>query len=289
MASTGPCMSIVARLKTGLVLTKDALALINHHPTLALFPLVSAATGLAFLGTFLGVTFGALSVQSDAITYAVLGTVYLVLTFVSSFFAAGLVHQTRAALAGEEPSLKAGLAAAWDHRRPLFVWALISATIGLIINAMENSDSRVARFAGAIFGTAWTLLTFFVIPVIVFEDTSVTGMFKESASTFKETWGETPISLIAIQVVSFLLAIPFFLLGYGIYGIQPLLAVGTILVGVLVSFLAGQTLQGVVKTTLYLYATEGTRPTEFDDVDFDGLAGASRESTGATVRTGGFR
>jgi hypothetical protein len=281
-------MGLFSRLKTGLVLTKDSVLLIRHNPKLALFPVVSGVAGLAFLGIFLGITFGLMSVASDAGAVVGLFLTYLVLTFVSSFFAAGLVHQTREVLGGAEPSLKQGLAAAWERRRPLFIWALISATVGLIINAIESSDSRIARIVGLIFGVAWTLMTFFIVPVIVFERPSVTEMFKQSAGTFKQTWGETPISMIGVQVVALVVALPFLALGFGLFSAGvTIVAIGVVLVGVLLAFLVTQTLQGVVKTTLYLYADDGTRPEEFDNVDFDGLARDDRQSRG--MMGGGVR
>lgn len=277
-------MQIFQRLKMGFVLTKDSLLVMRHNPTLFLFPVVSGIAGLAFLAIFLGITFGLMAVTPEGGVLVGLFFVYLALTFVSSFFAAALVHQTREVFGGNEASLKAGVAAAWDVKGPLFVWSLISATIGLLINAIENSDSRVSQLFGAIFGFAWTLMTFFIVPVIVFERTSTTGMFKQSAGTFKQTWGETPISLLGVNVVGMLVALPFVL--PGVYLSQTGLAVvgiGLVLVGVLLSFLVSQTLQGVVKTTLYLYAKEGKRPEEFDNVDFDGLAD---ERAGRSPRRG---
>lgn len=266
-------MRFFDRFKTGLVLTKDSLFLMRHNPKLGLFPLVSGISGLLFLTLFLGITFGIATFSPDIVTAAALFIVYLGLTFISTFFTAGLVHQTRQILEGNEPSLKKGLKGAWQVKKPLLVWAFISATISIVINIVENSDSRAARFFGVIFGVAWTLMTFFVVPTIVFEKPSTRQMFKKSANTFKQTWGETPISLIGVQISSILtlmvFAIPAALLFYtGL--VLP--AVALILVGVLASFLVGQTLQGVVKTTLYIYASTGKSPEEFDNIDFDQLA-----------------
>jgi hypothetical protein len=283
-------MQFFQRLKTGLILTKDSLQVMRHNPQLFVFPAVSGVAGLAFLGVFLGVTFGLMAVAPEGGMLVGLFVVYLVLTFVSSFFAAALVHQTREVLGGNDASLRAGVAAAWDVKGPLFVWSLISATIGIVINAIENSDSRVARLFGTIFGVAWTLMTFFVIPVIVFEGTSTREMFTRSAGTFKQTWGETPISLLGINIVGAIVALPFVLPGFYLLNIGLGVAgIGLVLVGVLLSFLVSQTLQGVVKTTLYLYAREGKRPEEFDDVDFEGLATESTAVPRTGPTSGGFQ
>lgn len=278
-------MELLARLKTGLVLTKDSLLVIRHHPRLALFPLVSVLAAGAFLAVFLGITFGLAAVAADAGMLAGLFLVYLALTFVSTFFTAGLVHQTRSALAGNEVSIKSGLTAAWERKTPILIWSIVAATVSVLINAIENSNSTLSRLLGTLFGVAWTLLTFFVVPVIMFERTSAVEMFTRSGETFKTTFGETPISLVAIQILSIALTIPIYLVAYGLYAAGLLVpAVAVFLLGTLVGFLVSQTISGVVKTTLYLYAETGSKPAEFDDVDFNRLNtdGASR-----APRTGG--
>ena len=265
-------MGVFGRLKMGLTLTKDSVLVLRNNPRLAIFPLVSGIAGLLFLVVFLGITFGLMAVDPEGGVLVGLFLVYLGLTFISTFFTAALVHQTRAVLVGEDPSLGAGVQAAWDERNLIMIWSLISATIGVIITAIENSDSRVARVFATLFSAAWTLLTFFIIPTIVFEKTTTKGMFTTSASTFKQTWGETPISLIGVQLISMFVVVPMLILGYLLAAIHPVVGIGTVLVGVLLGFLVGQSLQGIIKTTLYLYAKEGTRPAEFDNVDFDRLS-----------------
>ena len=270
-------MGLLARLRVGAVLTKDSLLLIRHHPRLVLFPILSGLFGIAFLGLFLGVTFGLAAIAPEGGAIVGLLLAYLALTFVSSLFTAGLVHQTREVLAGGEISLRDGLDAAWNRKTPLFVWSVIAATVGVVINMIEGSDSSVGRLFAVIFSVAWTLMTFFIIPVIVFERPTTTEMFKRSASTFKRTYGETPISLIAIQIVGLLVALP--LIGSGLYlamtgTVFGLLGIGLFLFGIVLSFIVSQTLQGVVKTSLYFYAEEGIKPEEFDNVDFDSLSEA---------------
>ena len=284
-------MTLLHRLKTGVVLTKDAILVLRHHPKLFVFPIISAVTGLAFLALFLGVTFGLMAIDPEGAVLVGLALAYFALTFVSSFFTAALVHQSRAAIAGERPSVRAGIEAAWGVKGKIAIWALVSATVGVIINAIENSNSSAARIFGTVFGVAWTLLTFFIIPTIVFEKPSTTGMFKSSASRFKETWGETPVSLVAVQIVSFVALVPFLLMAYLALSIDPILAIGFVLAGVLVGFLLTQTLQGVIKTALYIYATEGVRPPEFDDIDFDDLAREDERTSrppSEPPTTGGF-
>lgn len=275
-------MKVFDRLKMGIVLTKDSLAVIRHYPRLILFPALSGLAGLAFLGVFLGVTFGASQLEPEGGVLVGLFLLYLGLTFISSFFTAALVQQTRQSFDGNPVSLGEGMRAAWAVKRPIFVWSLVAATVGVIINALENSNSTASRIVGTLFGLAWTVLTFLIIPTIVFERTSMTGMFKRSGELFKQTWGETPISLVAINIVAFLVALPAVVLGFAAISVDLVYTgIAIIFVGVLAGFLLSQTLQGVLKTALYVYATEGKIPSEFDNVDMNDLPGDQRPRRGA--------
>lgn len=286
---------LLGRIKRGYVLIRQSISVMREHPRLALFPAVGGVASVAFLALLLTPMFGVLAVDPGGTVtlVAVGGTVlglYLGTAFLSAFFAAGLVHQTRAVLAGEEPSLRSGLRGAWAVKRPLFVWAAISATVGVALDAIANSDSLVARALAAVFGIAWTLMTFFVVPVIVFERPSTREMFTRSASTFKRTFGETPISLIGLNIVAIVAALP--LLAPGAYLLLaaelPMAGVPLLVVGILLSQLLAYTLRGIVKTSLYYYAVEGERPDRFGEV-FDQLDESSRASASPGPETGRFR
>jgi len=288
-------MAIFDRFRTGIALTRDSVSVMRDNPRLLLFPVVSGVAAAAFLGTFLGITFGVFALDLGSVSetmgqaflvalVAGLALVYLGTTFITSFFTAALVHQVRAVLAGDDPSLRAGISGAWQAKGPLLAWSVISATVGLVLNAIENSDSKVGQLLSLVFGVAWTLLTFFVIPVIVFEEPSIRGMFERSAATFRDTWGETSITLGGVSVLAWLAAVPFAAGGYYLWSQTAFefVGIGLFVVGVLVATLLANTLQGIIKTTLYLYATEGTQAEEFSDIDFEKLANGDTDSSVAT-------
>lgn len=266
---------VFGRLKTGIMLTIDSIKVLKNNPKLLIFPLLGLGASLGFLVTFLGVTFGLVQPEGGALV--VIFLIYLGTTFISSFFTAALVHEARDAIRdGIEPSLRDGFDGAWEVKGPILIWSLISATVGILLNVLENSNSPVGRIMSTLFSVGWTLMTFFVIPVIVFEKAGTKQMFTDSARTFKQTWGETPISLIGVRLIPMLIVIPTAILAASLANVSGLLAIGTFLSGILLAFLIGQTLQGIVKTTLYIYATEGKKPDEFNNVAFDTLNGQER-------------
>jgi hypothetical protein len=287
-------MKSLGRVKRGYVLIRQSISVMREHPRLGLFPIAGGTAGVAFLALLLTPMFGVLAIDpGDTITLVAVGGalvgLYLGTAFISAFFTAGLVHQTRAVLSGEDPSLRAGLQGAWEVKRPLFVWAVISATVGVILDAIAESDSLVSQIVAVVLGVAWTLMTFFVVPVIVFEKPSIRGMFTRSAKTFKQTFGETPIGLIGVNVVAIVAALPLLAPGAYLLFVAEMLIAGVplLVVGLLISQLISYTLRGIVKTSLYFYAEEGERPEEFADI-FDQLEDVGGTSTPAQPTTGGF-
>jgi len=288
-------MRALARIKRGYVLVRQSISVMHEHPRLALFPVVSGAASVAFLALVLTPMLGVLAIDTGDTAALVAGggvlvAVYLGMAFISAFFTAGLVHQTRAVLAGEEPSVRAGIRGAWEVKRPLFAWAVVSATIGVVLDAVAESDSIASQVLAAAFGVAWTLMTFFVVPVIVFEKPSLRGMFTRSVKTFKDTFGETPIGLVGVNVVAMVAALPLLAPGAYLLFVAEVVAAGVPLFvgGILIAQLVSYTLRGIIKTSLYFYAAEGERPEEFDDV-FDRLENRDGPSTATGPVTGGVR
>jgi len=275
---------VFKRLKIGLGMARRSGSLLMDHPQLLVFPLVGGLSGIAFLATLFGGIFfaGSLSEEPGVALYGVLFVAYLVETFVASFFSAGLIAATRTTLEGGEPSVRGGLQTAWEHKETLLVWSVIAAVIGVVIRMIESQDNFVARILAGLFAVAWGVMTYFVVPVIVFRDPSVREMFEESARTFKDTWGESIGAMGAINIVTFLLALVGVAVAAGVFFLVP--AVGsarlimTVVFGgsaVVFGVLVGKTLTGIAKTALYVYATEKTEPKYFEDMDFGRLGGES--------------
>ena len=278
---------VFKRLKIGFGMARRSGNVLVDHPQLLVFPLVGGVSGIAFLATLFGGLFltGSVFEDPDAILYGALFAAYLVETFIASFFSAGLIAATRTALDGGEPSVRGGLRTAWEHKETILVWSVIAAVVGVIIQMIESQDNFVARILAGIFAVAWGVMTYFVVPVIVFRDPSVREMFEESARTFKDTWGESIGAMGAINIVTFLLALVGVAVAAAIFFLVP--AVGsarlimTVVVGgsaIVFGVLVGKTLTGVAKTALYVYATENTAPKYFEDMDFGSLGGESDAS-----------
>ena len=279
-------MRVLQRFKTGLTLTRDSLAVLKKHPDLVLFPLISGIATLLF-GAVLYLTVFVGGLIGGGVEYVALFVFYFVTTFVASFFTAALVSSVDDTFHGRNPTLRDGMAAAWEMKTELAVWSVISAVVGVILRSLERSDSSISRIAAGVFAVGWTITTFFIIPVIVFEDVTVKEMFSKSARTFRDTWGETFSSTLGIGLIQFALWIAGMALVVAVGGllftVLPSVGTSTVILGAIGLtvgvYLVGQTVQGIAKTALYVYAAEGLVPSEFDNFDFETMGGRTAGST----------
>ena len=286
-------MRIFRRFKIGFGMARRSGRVLRSHPKLLVFPLIGGISGIAFLVTLFGSLFLADSLlDGGAVVYVALFAAYLVQTFIASFFTAALVAATRTVFEGGDPSIRGALATAWERKLPILIWSIIAATVGVLIRMIESQDNLVAQIIAGIFAVAWSVMTYFVVPVIVFRDPSATEMLKESGRTFKDTWGESLGAMGAIDIVTVLLAIVAVALGGVTFvattGLGAVQLLATVLIGgtaVVFALLLGKTLSGIAKTALYVYTTDSAAPEHFEDMDFSAFGG---DDSAATSRfTGG--
>ena len=267
-------MGFFARLKTGWALSMDSLGVLRREPSLALFPLIAGVAGAAYLGLVLGGAALLTGADPGGGSLAALFVVYLGSAFIAAFFAAALMYNAREVFRGRDPTMAEGIAAAWRNKGELFVWAVVSAVVGVVLRVVESQDNPIARIAAFVFSVSWGILTYFVVPVIVFEDVTVSSMFRRSGETFKDTWGETVGAGFGVGIVTALFTVVGLVLAVAIlvaFGPTALGVVGALVLGALVlliAYLGGTALGAVAKTALYVYATEGEQPAGFEDVDF---------------------
>ncbi len=278
------------RLKTGWALTKDSIDVLRAHPKLLVFPLLAGISSVFFLVLFF-LPLVLAEVIGGGLEYVVLFALYFVTTFFSTYFSAALVYAANEAFHGREPDIRGSIRAINGRLGPIVVWSVLSATVSIVFRVLENSENPVAAIARSLFAVGWSILTFFIVPVIVFEDVSTRSMFERSGATFKNTWGETLGAGFGITAIVAGLGI---VLVVGAIAVSaPIIAVfpgsGLVLTAVLVAlalvftYLIGQAIWGIAKTALYAYAEDGIAPEQFDDFDFETLGGrAERKGTPGT-------
>lgn len=208
-------MSIWSRLKNGWNLGMTSLEVIKDNPSLLLFPLLSGGAILLIVATFIGSFFQMYGWNPDVLqsmeqggndyTMMVVGFLfYLVSFFIVIFFNVALVHNARLIFRGEEPTVRDGIRFASGKIGTIFSWAVLAATVAIIFKTIREKAGVFGSIVASIGGIIWTLGTYFVVPVLAFEDVKPMEALRKSADMMKKNWGETIGANFSFGVFSFL-------------------------------------------------------------------------------------
>lgn len=205
--------------------------------------------------------------QRQVLYYGTLFVFYVLMNFIVVFFNAALVACAATRMGGGEPTIADGLRAAFSRLPVIMGWAVVSATVGLILRFIEDRSSRFGQIIAGILGMAWTVMTFLVVPILVIENKNPIAALQESTALLKKTWGEQLVSNFSFHGLFLLLLLPIAgLVGLGIMmGNTTALVACGILASVyfMVLLLINSALHAIFQTALYLYARDGVVPQGF--------------------------
>lgn len=256
----------LAKLSWG-VLKKDRELLVI--PVLSF--LVSAAllipltlVGFATAGTSSG---GAEQASANPALVLVGLVAALGLSVISVFFNGALVAGAHERLAGGDPTVGSAIRKAFSRIPGLVPWAILTATVGLILRALRERAGWAGQFVISMVGMAWEVATFLVVPAIVIDDKGAIEGLKTSGSLLKSTWGENLAARVGFGILGFLAVLPAILLmvlfgSLGGVGLIAGIAIGVVWIALVVVVMTA--LNAVFQAALYLYATSGMAPSGFE-------------------------
>jgi hypothetical protein len=210
---------------------------------------------------------GAGQAANDVVWYLVLFAFYFANYFVIVFFNAALVSCALARFNGLEPTIGDGLRAAAGRLPQIFAWALVSATVGVILKVIEDRSEKVGQIVVGLLGAAWGIMTYFVVPTLVVERLGPVDAVKRSVSLMKKSWGESLVANFGAGLLIFLMflvALVPLIIGAVIGGVA--LAIGgivTLLLIILVSLISSA-VNTIIVAALYEYASYEKTPDGFD-------------------------
>jgi hypothetical protein len=205
---------------------------------------------------------------------------YIALAFVNTYFTAGLVAGANEVLEGRDTTVAASLRAANDKLHRILPWALVQATVSIVISAIEERAGFVGQLVAGLIGAAWAVVTFLTIPIIMLEDLGPWNALKRSGALLKQTWGENIVAQAGFGLLSFVVALPgIALVAIGVASgsvavIVVLGAVGVVWIAI-VSIVIGA-MGGIYRTALYRFAVDGRAPAAFAGADFERAFGPRR-------------
>lgn len=259
----------MGRLRRSWQLAKASWGVLRSDRELLVFPLVSFLALLLVLASFAVPFFlvgGLTNAQGDYNPGAiVVGFLFYVVSYaVAFYFNTGLIGAAMIRLNGGDPTVRDGFRIASSHLPAIIGYALIAATVGMILRALSERAGFIGQIVIGIVGFAWSIATFMVVPVIVVEGLGPIAAVKRSGSLVGKTWGEQLIGGIgiglAVGLVTLLVVIVGMVAVVALLTLSPGLGVAGIValvVAVMGIALVGSALSGIYTANLYRYATTG--------------------------------
>lgn len=260
-------------------LVKASGAVLRDDKELLVFPVVSGIAVTIVMASFIvPMILAGIFERGLAGTFPILGLalsfLFYVVQYIIIFYCnSALVGAAMIRLDGGTPTLRDGFRIANEHFGQIVGYALLSATVGVILRGIARRGV-IGRIVASVLGFGWNLATFLAVPVLIVEGLSPWEAVKRSTQLLKKTWGEQIVGNIGIGFAFGILSIFTTLLFVGglILAIQshvPALIAGTAVAGVatlVVLALIGSTLSAIYTAAVYRYATKGDAGAAFPPV-----------------------
>jgi hypothetical protein len=245
------------RIVRSFELVAQSFGILAHDAELLILPVLSAlCTGATIAAVVFGLGVDLRHLQADPTQVPLpLFALYVALYAIGIFFQAAVVAAATERIRGGNPTLLSALAAPARKIVQILLWALLAATIGMALRMIAERGRLLGRLLAGAAGLAWSLATFFVVPVIVLEDVLFGEVIGRSSDLFSETWGESVAGGVGLGAAAFAAWAMLCVVSFGAWrfigeGAIVVFGVGAIFLAVLFS-----TLQGIFLASLYAYAT----------------------------------
>ncbi len=249
-------MNFFTRLSNGWTLAKTSFQVLSNNKQLIAFPILSGLSLILLIGSFIGAVFGLhifgedffdVYAQNRLVSYGIIFLFYVVNYFVIVFFNMALIHCADLYFKGEENiTIRQGLAFSVSRLGTIFMWALFAGTIGALLKIIQENSGVLGKIVTGIIGIVWNVATFFVVPIIAYEDVNPIDAVKRSSSMMKKKWGESIGANFSFGLVQFLLILAAFAIGCVLAAaVHPFvgIAVGAMLVFIIMAVIsAAQTI-----------------------------------------------
>jgi hypothetical protein len=216
------------RFSRSLDLARQCWAVLKEDPELLVFPLFSTAAMLMLLASFAWPVWtiyhgldpvdavGSTTHTRRLAFYLVLALFYVVNYTVVMFFNTAMVAVALRRLDGEPASISDGIQCAMSNLSSILAYAVIAATVGYVLRAIEERVGLVGRIVVALIGAGWTLASSLTLPVLAADSAGPIEALSRSIELMRSTWGENIIGNggigFGVMVLAVFSAIPCYIL-----------------------------------------------------------------------------
>jgi hypothetical protein len=269
----------VGKLGLAWQLFKANFAVLAAEEELLVFPVLSGLTALLlgasfFFPLYRAGVFHRVDRHHVPLTFyaAFIGFQYINY-FLGIFFNSALMGCAYMRLSGAKPTVSGGFRVALDRTGRIAAWAFVATTVGLLLSCLRDRRNLLLNALTSGASLAWTLLTYLIVPVLLFEDRGVLESISRSKDLFKSHWGEQVSGSFGMGMLGLLFSLP-------AAGLIALCwrwdrVAGIIFAAVYLLIFAAvySAVKGIFTVALYRYATAGSAPPGFSADAIDGMLG----------------
>jgi len=271
------------RFRASWLLFKESWRFFKADPELFWVPIIFGVLCLVSVAVLVGLLVVGLVGYEVAITgdideippplqYGFIFLFYVACAFTYALSQASVVHTVFTRVRGGDATLGESIKMAFSFSGSLFIWSLITSTVGIILYIISEKSKLFSKIVVWLLGATWSVLTYFVVTAVVLEKQTAYSAIKRSGQVFKTTWGETFVSNISLGLTFFLahivalLAFIGFIVVAAVLNMTNLYIVGFVLYAIwlFMATFVHEVLHAVLKTLLFIYATEEKTPENFD-------------------------
>jgi hypothetical protein len=272
------------RIRRSWALAKASYGVLRADRELVVFPLISFVALVVVLILYaLPLALVGINLDRGELTpvgYALTAVFYVAAYTVTFFFQTALVGAAMIRLNGGDPTVSDGIKAASSRLPSIIGYAIIAATVGMILRWISERAGIVGSIVAGVLGFAWSVATFLVVPVVVVEGVGPIEAVKRSGAMLRKTWGEQLVGGFGIGLVFSVIMVVVVVIGVtiivGLASVSSALmfvGIAALVLAVGVLALVASALSGIYTAAVYRYATTG----EAGQFGTDALAGAFRQ------------
>jgi hypothetical protein len=180
------------KMQRGWRLTCESWSVVRLRPSLLVIPALSAAMTILAAALLLGPwSLDAIAHHSRERMFVDAAICAYPLTFIATYFNVAFYALAAATIDGRPMSLGEAFGRARSRVFAIALWTLAATLVGIVLRGLEHlpAGGLAARIAEWLGSLAWSLASFFVVPVLALEDVGVRGALRRSVGTIRTTWG----------------------------------------------------------------------------------------------------
>lgn len=273
----------IESMTRGLKIISICFATLFKHPRFFFFPFVTTSIIFSFIGFLFFVAHITIGMDGllefldlfskktpstpeieDYIFLIISGTIINFLFIIlSTIIAVATAHITFNILNNRHVNFRESIFHSLKKINIILKWSLLSTVMSILIRNQKKNQFFAVSLLQAIGALAWDVATFFMMPVIAFEQMGLIDSIKQSAHTMRKSFGESATGAIGLGIISSLFIFP---LPIGIFTIIILqknlgishqtqigLAIGSFLVTLTLLMMLFNTIKTIFKTAVYSY------------------------------------